>query len=43
MNCNDADELAMTRLAQEVVTVWNAHAMLGLEEIHAVDAEFCCT
>lgn len=43
MNRNDADELAITRLAQQFVTVWNAHAMLGLEEIHAMDAEFSCT
>jgi uncharacterized protein (TIGR02246 family) len=40
MNCKDADELAITRLAQQFVTAWNAHAMLRLEEIDAADADF---
>jgi len=40
MTLDEADESAVRRIAGQFNGIWNSHAMQGLEEIYAADADF---
>ena len=40
MNAMTADERAVRKVAERMVTLWNTHAMAGMGEIYADDADF---